>query len=48
MLTPLVIPVTEAELQELYRVLLDQDEAGALDFLNMHLRSKMRDIMEGG
>jgi hypothetical protein len=47
-LKPLVIPVTETDLQELYRVLLDEDEPAALAFLQKHLRGKLREVMEGG
>ncbi len=48
MLKPLVISLTEAEMQELYRVLLDEDQAAALTFLQRHVRSKLRELMEGG
>jgi hypothetical protein len=40
--------LTEEELLELYYILVDQDEAGALDFLDSHLRQRLRQVMEGG
>lgn len=44
----LVIPVTEKELQELYRILLDRDKDAALEFLDVHARAPLRQAMEGG
>ena len=44
----LVIPLTEQELQELYRILIDRDECGALEFLSQYARPAMNKIMEGG
>ncbi len=48
MLKPMIIPLSETEIQELYRILLDEDQAGALAFLQRHARSKVRELMEGG
>ena len=44
----LVVPLTEEELQELTRVLLDRDEAGALDFLRRHLKPALHQAQDGG
>ncbi len=44
----LVIPLTDEELQELYRVLLDRDKSAALEFLDIHARAPLRKAMEGG
>ncbi len=44
----LVIPLTEKELQEVYRILIDHDEKGALEFLNHHARAPLQMAMEGG
>lgn len=48
MLKAVTIVLDEPEIQELYRILLDGDQAGALEFLNAHFRSKLRELMEGG
>lgn len=37
-----------ADLIELYRILTDDDADGALTFLRAHLKSKVRDLLEGG
>ncbi len=47
-LNALTMIVTDEQLQELYRILIDSDEAAALAFLHTHLRSKVREAMEGG
>ncbi len=44
----LVIPLTEKELQEIYRILIDRDQNGALEFLNRHARAPLQKAMEGG
>jgi len=44
----LMIIVTDEQLQDLYRVMVDGDEPAALAFLRGHLRSKVREAMEGG
>jgi len=44
----LVIPVTDEELQELYRVVLDGDAEGALRFIREHLRRPLLQALEGG
>ena len=44
----LVVPLTEEELQELTRILLDRDEAGALEFLRRHLRPALHQNQDGG
>ncbi len=44
----LVIPLTEKELQEVYRILIDRDQDGALEFLNAHARAPLLKAMAGG
>jgi hypothetical protein len=44
----LVIPLTDKELQEVYRILLDRDKDAALEFLNEHARAPLHQAMEGG
>jgi len=40
--------VEDMDLLELMRILLDEDEAGALAFLKTHFKGKARDLLEGG
>jgi len=40
--------LSEADLIELCRILMDDDADGALAFLRTHLKSKVRDLLEGG
>ncbi len=44
----LTMVVTDEQLQELYRIMIDGDRQAALAFLQVHLRSKVREAMEGG
>jgi hypothetical protein len=44
----LVIPLNGKELQELYRMLIDRDKDGALEFLNLYARPAMNKALEGG
>ena len=44
----LVVPLTDGELLELCRVLLDQDEEGALRFLDEHLKKPANEALDGG
>ena len=44
----LVVPLTEEELQELTRVLLDRDEPGALAFLRRHMKPALHQAQDGG
>jgi len=44
----LAIPLEDEEIIELYRILLDRDAEGALAFLQTHVKSKARDLLEGG
>ena len=44
----LTIIVTDEQLQDLYRIMIDGDESGALAFLLSHLRGMVRETMEGG
>ncbi|MBC7236177.1 MAG: hypothetical protein H5T69_10060 [Chloroflexi bacterium] len=44
----LTITLSDEELQELYRVILDRDKAGALAFIDTHLKKQVHRLMEGG
>jgi len=44
----LVISLSEAELVDLYHLITDRDEAGALGFLDRHLKKKVSQALEGG
>jgi hypothetical protein len=40
--------IEDVDLLELMRILLDEDEAGALEFLKIHYKGKARELLEGG
>ena len=42
------IVLEEQDLMELIRILLDEDEAGAIAFLRTHFKGKAREQLEGG
>ncbi len=44
----LVLVLSDAEVLELYHILVDRDGEAAIDFLNARLRQKVRQAMEGG
>ena len=44
----IVLALTDQELQDLYRVLIDRDTEGALRFLDEHVRKKVHQALEGG
>lgn len=44
----LTLVLTDDEVYELYGILIDRDEAGALSFLEGHVRSRLHEIMDGG
>jgi hypothetical protein len=44
----LTIPLEGEDIIELRRILLDEDTDGALAFLQTHVKSKMRDLLESG
>jgi hypothetical protein len=44
----LVVPLTDQELPELCRILLDQDREGALSFMNEHLKKPGNTAIAGG
>ena len=44
----LSVSVEDEDLVELCRVMLDRDPAGALAFLEEHMRGKAVDLLEGG
>lgn len=43
-----MLSLADEELLELCRILLDQDQEGALLFLEKHLRGKVNEALEGG
>ena len=44
----IVLALTDEELLELYRVLIDHDAEGAWHFLDEHVRRKVHQALEGG
>ena len=44
----LVIPLTDKELQEVYRILIDRDKEAAWEFLNEYARAPLLSAMTGG
>ncbi len=44
----IVLSLTDEELQDLYRVLIDRDTEEALHFLDRHLRKRVHQALEGG
>ena len=44
----LTLVLSDGELLELQRILLDRDEAGALAFLDRYLRKQVAKALEGG
>ncbi|MGQ9854678.1 MAG: hypothetical protein ACUVTG_14925 [Candidatus Oleimicrobiaceae bacterium] len=44
----LVVPLTDEELLELYRILTDRDAEGALAFMEQHLKKSVNQALEGG
>ena len=44
----IVLSLTNEELQDLYRVLIDRDAEEALRFLDEHLRGQVHQALEGG
>ena len=44
----LTIVLTDEELLELYRIILDRDAEGALEFLDQHLKKPAQRALEGG
>jgi hypothetical protein len=44
----LSIPLEDEEIIELCRILIDKDTAGALEFLQTHVKGKARGLLEGG
>lgn len=44
----LVIPLTDQELQEVYRILIDRDNDAALEFRNTHTRAPLFNAMLDG
>ncbi len=43
-----MLSLSDAEWQELYRILLDRDENAALAFLDQHIKDKLLRMLEGG
>ncbi len=46
MKTMLTVPLEDEDLIELRRILMDKDAEGALEFLQTHVKSQARDLME--
>lgn len=44
----LTLVLKDQDLIELMRILMDDDPAGALEFLKKHFKGKARDLLEGG
>jgi len=44
----LALSLSDAEWQDLYRILLDHDQAAALAFLERHFKDRMHQLLEGG
>jgi len=44
----LVVPLTDEELLDLCRIIIDRDAEGALEFVNRHLKKKVEQALEGG
>jgi len=44
----LVVPLTDEELLDLCRILLDRDEEDALHFLEQHLKKPANEALAGG
>ena len=44
----LAIPLDDAEIIDLCRVLMDKDADGALEFLRTHVKGMARDLLESG
>ncbi len=42
------VVLEEEEVIELMRILIDEDEEGAMIFLQTHYRGKVRQLLEGG
>ncbi len=42
------LTLEDAELVELCRILIDKDAEGALEFLQIHFKGKVRNLLEGG
>ena len=47
-ISALVVPLSEQELQELIRILLDRDERAALVFLEKHIKPAAHAVLDGG
>jgi hypothetical protein len=44
----LTLILSDEELLDLCRILMDRDEGGALAFLDQHLKKQVRQALEGG
>ncbi|MCD6520149.1 MAG: hypothetical protein J7M05_09540 [Anaerolineae bacterium] len=44
----LVIPLSDEELMELYRIIIDRDKEAALNFLDRFVRKRVLQALEGG
>ena len=44
----LSLPLSEAEMQEPWRIIVDRDERAGMEFLVWHVRPRLVEAMEGG
>ncbi len=44
----LIAPLTDKELPDIYRILIDRDQEGAWEFLNAQVRAPLLKAMTGG
>ncbi|MFN2118917.1 MAG: hypothetical protein ACK2T0_00810 [Anaerolineales bacterium] len=44
----LSIVLEDGEIVDLLRILIDKDPVAALEFLQRHVKGKVRDLLEGG
>lgn len=44
----LILALEDADIVELVRILLDDDQVAALAFLKRHFKGKARELLEGG
>ena len=45
---PVALVLEDEELIDLLRIMIDDDAEGALAFLKIHFKGKIRELLEGG